>query len=298
MTIEQDPFGRPYRSGRLTDQQTVERMLQTGLDKVQQEGLRVSFDLLKFEDLIAEAGVARSAAYRKWPTKHHYYADLLRRLSGHVHPAVGAYDQSTIELALGLALEARGLLSSPQGRRALVVELCRQGSSRNFLTLSESPSWPIYVTLRATYMSLPEEGDLRQDIGKALASSEAWFVRRMSEFYEALIQAFGYRMRPQVEPVSRETLSVLGGALVEGLALMSVTGEYIAETFFEVDPFDTGLTEKWSFAALGFTSLVMALVEPDPEQHEDWGEDRVARSVEIIEHMLTRVESDEWKELD
>lgn len=39
-------------------------MLQTAVDKVNQEGLRVGFDLPRLKDIIADAGVASSAAYQ------------------------------------------------------------------------------------------------------------------------------------------------------------------------------------------------------------------------------------------
>lgn len=79
---------------------------------------------------------------------------------------------------------------------------------------------------------------------------------------------------------------------------MSVTGEYIAETLLEVDPFDTGLTEKWSFSALGLRALLWRWSSQTWSGLKTRGEDQFAQSAQIIEQMLTQVEGDAWKELD
>jgi AcrR family transcriptional regulator len=40
-------------------------------------GLTVSLEHLSFEDVIHQAGVARSAVYRRWPYKDLFFSDLL-----------------------------------------------------------------------------------------------------------------------------------------------------------------------------------------------------------------------------
>jgi hypothetical protein len=287
VSVEQDPFGRSYRAGRISDEETARRMLRVASDRVNREGLRVSFDLLRFEDLIAEAGVARSAVYRRWETKGHFYADLLLELAGHDHPAIAAYDEGTVTLAIRQALEHLELLRTEDGRRLLTVELCRLGALQNFTALVSSREWPVYVTLTATLAGLPDT-EFRGSLQTALAKSEQGFLGKMAAFYEMMFRVLGYRLRPELEGVTSEVLAQLGAAAVEGIALNNIAMPEIAATRFQIDPFNTGKTAEWSLAGVGFTSIALLLVEQDPEHSGDWSDD-------ILEERRALLES--WENL-
>lgn len=271
MTIEQDPFGQAYRSGRLSDEETAQRMLQTAVDKVNQEGLRVSFDLLRFEDIIADAGVARSAAYRRWPTKNHFYADLLRELAGHLHPAIAAYDENTVNIVRDRALEHLEHLRTPEGRRLLLVELCREGALQNFSKLVGSTAWSVYVTLTITLVSLPDT-QLKTDLKQALAHSEEHFLEKMATFYATMIDVLGFQLLPELPGVDLNVVAQLGAAVVEGLAMNAASLPDVKQCRFKGDPFGAGHEAEWSLPALGFTSIIMAMIRPNPARQGTWSD--------------------------
>lgn len=285
MTESSDPLGRSRRAPRLSDTDTERRMLDTATDMVRESGLRVSFDLLRFEDVISAADVSRSAVYRRWPTKNHFYADLMKELAGATHPATAAYDQGTVDLVVAVAQEHFDWLPTPDGRRRLLVEMCRLGALRNFQTIHESNDWHTYIALHATLLSLPDN-DFQEEMRAGLQRSEITFVRHMSEFYEQMSQLLGYRIRPAIPGAGFDTVATLGAAVVEGLAI-AVTARDVDSERFTADPFGTGEVADWSLAALGFTSIVLAMVEP--VDNTTWSDERLSalrQTLEMLVHGL------------
>lgn len=286
MSDTTDPFGRSTRrSARLSDEETARRMLDAGVRMVGKSGLQLSFDLLRLEDVIEAADVSRSAVYRKWPSKAYYFADLLRELAGATHPVAAAYDQGTVALAAQVAEESLDLLRTPDGRHIALVEMCRRGALENFNAISGAQNWRTYVALQATLLSLPEELALQEDLAAILRKSEEWFVARMSAFYEAMTEVVGYRLR-SISTVGFDTLATLGAAVVEGLAVKAITIPEVADRRFKADPFKTGVPSEWSLPALGFTSIVMTLVEPD-EPSGDWDDQQIERVQQTLRDLLS-----------
>ena len=290
MPTERDPFGRD-KSERLSDEQTAERMLNSGIRRVNAEGLRISFDLLSFEELIVEAGVARSAVYRRWPNKHHYYADLLRELAARKFPAAHEYKVATLARIRERA--ESHLLATPEGRRTLAVEVSRIGSDMSFISLTSSPAWTVHLTLTATLGTLPPEGTLQADLKTAMQDSEALYFRQLADFYEGLLGVIGYRLRGSIaDELSLEEAVQLGGALVEGLSLHDITSPGLASHRWQGDVFDTGLVTEWSLPAVGFASLMMSMFEPDPEHPGTWSEQKIAEQVVQLDTVAGQIPTD------
>ena len=62
-------------------------MLHTATGLIDASGLTVSLDHISFEEVIQQAGVSRSAAYRRWPYKDLFFSDLLKELAQATRPA-------------------------------------------------------------------------------------------------------------------------------------------------------------------------------------------------------------------
>ena len=110
-------------------------MLEAALALVESQGLTVSLDHLSLENVIARADVSRSSAYRRWPYKDLFLADLL--------VAVARDTDLTIEPP-GLVDELRALiasadLSDAQARRDLLIEALRVSSASEFERIWLSP---------------------------------------------------------------------------------------------------------------------------------------------------------------
>ena len=82
------PTGVGRRNRRLSDQETRDRMLGAAIDMINRTGLTVSLDHIRFEDVIRDADVARSTAYRHWPYKDLFFSDLVKELAASASPAI------------------------------------------------------------------------------------------------------------------------------------------------------------------------------------------------------------------
>lgn len=288
--MEHDPLGGLHRSRRLTDAETAEKMLQAGIDKVNREGLKVSFDLLRLEDLIVEAGVVRSAVYRRWPTKNYYYADLLRELAGREYPAIAASGEASIDRVVTLLRENSSMLRTPESRRSLIVELCRLGATENFESLSASGPWSVYLTITATLASLPKNEELHSDLGQALTKSEQTFIDHMSAHYSLLAKVFDYQLKPALDGIDLRTVARMGAAAVEGLAIDSLADQTVITRRFNADPFGTGMTAEWSMPAVAFASIMLTFLEPLPDQRELTDEE-IATRLTMLDQLTATIAS-------
>jgi AcrR family transcriptional regulator len=68
----------------------------------------VSVDHLALDEVIKEAGVARTSVYREWRTKDEFYLDLLCDMAGPSWQGTAAFDEETIKLARGIEGYSRG----------------------------------------------------------------------------------------------------------------------------------------------------------------------------------------------
>ena len=129
------------RRRRLTDKQTEQRMLDAAVAMVSRSGLTLSFDNLSLEDVIRDAQVSRSAAYRRWPYKDLFFSDLLKTLARATQLANVGNDGGQV-LVERFLLDNLDGLGSAEGRHDLAVELVRQGQRNGGLTMpSTSRSW-------------------------------------------------------------------------------------------------------------------------------------------------------------
>ncbi|WP_431905506.1 hypothetical protein [Amycolatopsis thermoflava] len=159
-------------------------MLATAAEVVARTGLTVGLDHLPFEGLIRQAGVARSAVYRKWPNKEAFLGDLLLELA-RGREAAGA-------LARRILLARLDTLTTPDGRRAAAAELVRETALQDFRHLLGSPVWQTYPALTATAAGLPD-GDLRDQVVTALAASERTFTARIARSHRGVADLLGLR---------------------------------------------------------------------------------------------------------
>lgn len=285
MTAEENPFGRE-RATRLSDEETSERMLSTGIRRVEAEGLRVSFDLLRYEELIVEAGVARSAVYRRWPTKHHYYADLLRELAKHEFHAASLYQHHTLGMLQQMSDTLVEQLATQLGRHRIAAELCRVGGAGNFLTLSQSRQWRVWLTLTATLASLPEN-ELQADLRASMRASETAFFTDIARMFDKMMAVLGYRHRVGLpEDLSQESVIQLAASLLEGMALHEMANPDTADTHWQADPFGLGMVAEWTLPGLGFATLLLNMFEATEQDAGDWPAEKVAERARMMEELM------------
>jgi len=270
MSYLQPPTGLARRRRRLSDEETEQRMLGTAVAMVNRTGLTVSLDHIGLEDVIRDAGVSRSAVYRRWPYKDLFISDLVKQLAKDATPTIVADELSMIRR---IAAEHSGWLETPELRHGLVIELFRQLPLLDFQTLFESAGWRTYLALHATFMSLAD-GELRDQVGLALAQSEQEHRTRVAQAWEQLAGLLGYRLRPE-SGVTFEVIAALLDATIRGLVIMALATPGIAAHRAQATPFGAAARQEWSLPALGLAAIASAFLEPDPAV--GWDTDRIAR---------------------
>jgi len=263
------PTGLGRRGRRLSDRETEQRMLRTAVAMVQRTGLTVSLDHISLEDVIRDAGVSRSAVYRRWPYKDLFFSDLVKQLAKDATPTIV---NDELELMRRVVIEHDDWLETPGLRHGLVIELLRRLSLLDFETMYNSPGWRTYIALHATYMSLAD-GTLRDQVQTALAESERAHNARIAQAWQQLTSIFGYRLRPGLG-ATFETLATLLSATMRGLIIMALSTPGIAGHRVEASPFGAVGQDEWSLPAMGLAGIASAFLEPDPEIQ--WDDDRLA----------------------
>ena len=270
MSHPQQPTGLGRRRRRLSDAETERRMLRAAVAMVNRTGLTVSLDHIGLEDVIREADVSRSAVYRRWPYKDLFISDLVRQLAANATPTIVADEVAMIRQIAAGHLD---WLGTPELRHALVMELLRQLPLLDFQTLYSSAGWRTYLALHATFMSLAD-GELRDEVGAALAQSEREHRARVAQAWEQLTGLLGYRLRPEAG-VTFDIVATLLDAAIRGLVIMALPTPGIAAHRVRAWPAGAVASAEWSLPALGMAGLASAFLEPDPAV--EWDSDRIAR---------------------
>ena len=266
----QQPTGLGRRRRRLSDAETERRMLRAAVAMVNRTGLTVSLDHIGLEDVIREADVSRSAVYRRWPYKDLFISDLVRQLATNATPTIVADEVAMIRQIAAGHLD---WLGTPELRHALVMELLRQLPLLDFQTLYSSAGWRTYLALHATFMSLAD-GELRDEVGAALAQSEREHRARVAQAWEQLTGLLGYRLRPEAG-VTFDIVATLLDAAIRGLVIMALPTPGIAAHRVRAWPAGAVASAEWSLPALGMAGLAAAFLEPDPAV--EWDSERIAR---------------------
>jgi AcrR family transcriptional regulator len=107
------PTGLARRARRLPEDETERRMLRAALAMVNRAGLTVSLEHISFEEVIREADVSRSSAYRRWPHKDLFFSDLVLEVARNPAPGIFADEVDLIRriIAGGLRSQVQAALA-------------------------------------------------------------------------------------------------------------------------------------------------------------------------------------------
>jgi AcrR family transcriptional regulator len=265
----QAPTGLARRRQRLSEDETADRMLGTAVAMLGRSGLTVSLDHISLEEVIRDAGVSRSAVYRRWPYKDLFFRDVVIELAKNAAP--GIFDRE-IRLLRRVVAEREDWLNTPELRTGLVAELIRQLALLDFEVLYGSATWRTYLTLSAAFLSIAD-GEAREQVRAALAESEQAHIASVAAAWELLADLFGFRLRPSTE-ATFETLASLLDASLRGVVLAALSDPGIVAQRVRARPFGAVEEADWSLPALSFANIAWGLLEPDPAVV--WDEERVA----------------------
>jgi AcrR family transcriptional regulator len=263
------------RSERVAAEEVRQRMLDAGRELAIEAGAALTIEHLRLEEVIQRARVPRSSVYRLWAYRDEYIDDLLCYLAGagSLFGDRPVFDPQTYSIASQVLADNRHLLASADGRRALLREVVRVTTTRNYQALSESAPWRLHIALIATLGST-RSGDARRQIAAALEEAQLQSRESMVALFEYLMAEIG--LRPRDKAWSTEHLQLAGGLLMQSLALrnLQVRAADGAPKAGAVDallnaavpgPGLNGETAEWTLVSHAYLGLVDAFVELDPD---------------------------------
>lgn len=278
------PTGLSQRRRRLSDEETERRMLDAALAMVNRTGLTVSLEHISFEDVIRDAGVSRSAVYRRWPHKDLFFGDLLKELARATVPAATVSEETGKEVLRRVLAAHRGDLASAKDRHELVTEMVRLATVADFEAVYSSTEWRTYLALQVTFLSLPG-GELRDEIQVALARSEQGFIDRIARAWEGFTVVLGYRLRPETGG-SFATIAALASAALRGMVIMALSNPELATQRIQANPAGASTTADWSLIGMAAASIATTFLEPDPAV--EWDKQRLASLRDLLGADLDR----------
>lgn len=266
------------RPERVPAEEVRRRMLEAGRELAIEAGAALTIEHLRVEEIIQRARVPRSSAYRMWPYREEYIDDLLCYLAGagnwfNDRPI---FDPETFTVLKQVVEDNRRLIGSPEGRRALLLEIVRLTVAQNYGALTESGTWRLHMALSATLGST-RSGEARQKIAAALEQSQRVSRDSLVAVFGFLAAELGLRMRDPAATI--EHMQLAGGLLVQSVALRNVqvraaadgddSGEAaLVDTLLNAPlpgPGLDGQPAEWTLAAFAYMGVVDAFIELDPD---------------------------------
>ena len=236
-------------------------MMEAGQAILVEQGLGVGAQDLTFKrvfDRVAATHGIRltnaSVIRRAWENQAEFQDDVLLSVA----VAGDAGDESAVAAGALLPLLASADLTSLEGRRAAMTEVCRVAGRIGLEALVSSPSWSLWVGVWVLAVTGPEsERGLR--IRQALLDGYEATTGLWMDVHGALAAHLGFRVR---WPFDLRHFTVSVGALVEGCALRQGAERGTPPIVRPTGP--DGELQEWNLFGMGLEALTMQYFEPDP----------------------------------
>lgn len=245
----------------MTRNELKELLLATGLEMLREEGLATGAERLTFKRVFDrvedETGIRvtnASVIRRIWVDNEDYQNEVLSQ---------AVSDETVDELQAALRKADQVLkkadLTSTEGRRAAVSELCRVAGGAHAEALAESKGWQLFAGTWANIASRPQD-TWDERVTEAARTTYATLTKRLAETLQGFMDVLGLRVR---EGMSLQQLALAVVAMSEGCALRD-----------RIDPASTrkirlpsgpgGRRQDWRLFSIGFEALIWQFLELTP----------------------------------
>lgn len=275
-------------------------MLDAASEMIINQGVTVSLDHLRFDEVVDAADVARTSAYRRWPTKDRFVDDLLIELASASRLGTGWGDTDELLVSTLESFKPRPTdLDPAQDRLDVLVELLRVSALADIDAVFGSPDWRIHIALQATLPGLPP-GELRTTVTENLKRAEDRFGKTRADAFRRLGRLWGFRAvdtHPEAGDVGDEPFdgfAQLAFALTStmtGFVVRATTDHSLVRPKWRLAPFGTSTHASWSAPALALVNTIMSHLDPQPAG--DWGDHQLDAAIRELREIRSAVGTDE-----
>lgn len=231
---------------RRTGDETRALLLRVGMQMLLERGVSAGVQHIRLQDVLRRAGLTTGAAYRLWTDQSDYQRDLAVAM---VRLRLSSPTDYTREAVADLI--ASGASGDDVIRAAADSHIRSTSPDLNDpADAVDAQSFLIALALRTTAHTWPE---LRNASRERHRESIAAFA----EFYEFLMQSYGFRMKSPLTIIDfTEAMAAMG----EGFAVRALEG--IEHPTYAVAADDEVPEGTWSLFALGVRALVNEFMVP------------------------------------
>lgn len=199
--------------------ETRRRVLEIAVDRVLIDGLGTGLEHVRLEDAVRDADVSRTAAYRCWPQREDFLADVLAALAEQALPIVSTRGARATTVVRGAVGDDPRALRTVEDRRAALLRGVTASADDDLLAdREEDRRWRLYLTLALVVPSLPA-GPHRDRVVAAVDGAEEAVLARLEENYCRLFELFGF-----TSVIGYRELATVGLALMRGYVVGGHTG--------------------------------------------------------------------------
>ncbi|TWS22288.1 hypothetical protein FK268_19990 [Tsukamurella sputi] len=210
--------GSSPRRRRLALDETRRRVLDSAIDRVFTERGGTGLEHVRLEDAVRDADVSRTAAYRCWPQREDFLADVLAALAEQALPIVSTRSARATEVVRAAVGDDPSTVRTVAGRRAALLRAVSASADDDLLAdRDEDRRWRLYLTLAMAVPSLPD-GPARDRVVAAVDRAERTVRARLAANYRRLFELFGFTSTVDYGELAGIGLALMRGYVVGGHA--------------------------------------------------------------------------------
>lgn len=218
-------------------------------------GLTLNLDTLTIDEIMQEAGVARTSLYRVWESKEAFYLDLLCDLASPEVQGTVFAREVLVDIRTTVA-QNLDQLRDPESRAALLDTVIRDVIRAYCAEVLGSPRWRSLIAIQATVATMENE-DEREQVLEQLSATISSHNKALADTIEDVSIVLGLRLRRPGATFLE--LVRIAAPLIDGMGLRAPLSDHPVTTVVELDGVE------WPLPALGFKAVIDFYLEPNPD---------------------------------
>ncbi|CAM3934473.1 HTH tetR-type domain-containing protein [Tsukamurella ocularis] len=188
------------------------------MDRVFAERGGTGLEHVRLEDAVRAADVSRTAAYRCWPQREDFLADVLSALAEQALPIASTRSARATGVVRAAVGDDPATVRTVEGRRAALLRAVSASADDDLLAdREEDRRWRLYLTLAMAVPSLAD-GPPRDRVVAAVNRAEQTVRTRLAANYRRLFELFGFTSTLGYEELAEIGLALMRGYVVGGHA--------------------------------------------------------------------------------